>query len=169
VGARERSMQGTAARGDEWACSSYATCGRQYCLQMPLALLKHATSAIARSHRPRRITRRRVAPDGSCRMLRSATALGKTRHGPLLRPADDLQPQILCILWLDARNGLGNHSRTASILIAQNRTRRNPPRWREACPGLRVTFISDKTYGPPRLLPYRNTYQRTACRANDVL
>jgi hypothetical protein len=35
-----------------------------------------------------------------------AVALGSPRHGPLLWPADDLQPQILCILWLDARNAL---------------------------------------------------------------
>jgi hypothetical protein len=55
--------------------------------------------------------------------------------------------------------------------IAQDSTRRKPSEveGRKRVPGLRVTFISDKTYGPPRLLPYRNSYQRTACRANDIL
>jgi hypothetical protein len=39
----------------------------------------------------------------------------------------------------------------------------------EACPRLRVTTTSDKTLDPLSLLPYRNSYQRTTCRANDVL
>jgi hypothetical protein len=50
-------------------------------------------------------------------------ALGKTRHGPLPWPTDDLQPQILCILWLNARNALGSIYQLTSI--ARDRTRRN--------------------------------------------
>jgi hypothetical protein len=104
---------------------------------MRSALLKHAMSAIARSSRARRIRLRRVAPVGSCRMLASATALGRTRHGPLLRPADDLQPQILCILWLDARNGLEIIREQASTFHCTRQYSKKTLRGggKEACPG----------------------------------
>ena len=74
-------MQGTAAaaRCDGWACSACsfeATCGRQYCLQMRMALLKHTTSAIALSSGQGRITFRRIALMAAVEAL-SSWGIGK--------------------------------------------------------------------------------------------
>lgn len=61
-------------------------------------------------------------------------ALRRTR--PLPRPADDLQPQILCILWLDAPNVPGNRLSSTCCQVAST-TPKQGVRKKEASPASR--------------------------------
>jgi hypothetical protein len=89
-------------------------------------------------------------------------ALRKTRHGPLPRPADDLRPQILCILWLDASNGPWESTLEHMLRCSEHNTKQGV-RKKEPSPASRDHL---HTLPPPRTETVEEalgiSYQRAA-------